>query len=102
LKKISDIQSLSLGDIYRKAGQLEVLQRKINYFLPEDLRAHCFIANFERGILVFAVENSAWAMRFRYLALDLLSRLRNEADLPQLSSVECYVEPEFLSLFNRR
>lgn len=100
MKKIADIQE-SLGEIYRKAGQLKVLQNKINHFLPGELRAHCNIANFEKGILVFALESSAWVMRFRYVSSDLLARLRKEADLPQLCSIEYYVEPDFLKLFGK-
>ena len=71
-------------------------------FVPEELKTHCCVANFEKGILVFAVESSVWAMRFRYIVSDLLSRLRKEANLPQLSSIECYVEPEFFNLFRHK
>jgi hypothetical protein len=102
LKKISEIQTLSVGNIYHKVNQLKSLQKKIHYFLPEELKTHCNVANFEKGILIFAVESSAWAMRFRFAMSDLLMRLRKEANLPQLSSIECYVEPEFLKLFREK
>jgi len=99
LKKVSEIQKLSLGNISHKISQLSLLQKNINCFIPDELKAHCRVANFEKGILVFAVQSSAWAMRFRYGTSELLGRLRQEANLPQLSSIECYVEPEFSTLF---
>ena len=99
LKKVSEIQSLSVGSIYQKINQLKLLQKKVRNFLPDELRVHCGVANFEKGILVFAIESSAWAMRFRFIVADLMVRLRKEGNLHQLSSIEYYVEPEFLNLF---
>jgi hypothetical protein len=100
LKKISEIQRISLSSIYHKTTQLKSLQTKIDAFIPQELRAHCKVANFEKGILVFAVQSSVWAMRFRYVVPDLLLQLRKKTVLPELSSIEYYVEPEFLKLFN--
>ncbi|MDX2163970.1 MAG: DciA family protein [Gammaproteobacteria bacterium] len=80
--------------------QLKSLQSKINILIPEELRTHCKVANFENGILVFAVQSSVWAMRFRYVVPELLSQLRKKTVLPELSSIEYYIEPEFLNLFN--
>ncbi|HEV2614622.1 MAG TPA: DUF721 domain-containing protein [Gammaproteobacteria bacterium] len=99
MKKVSEIQILSVGNIYQKVSQLTLLQKEVRNFLPDELRMHCSVANFEKGILVFAVESSAWAMRFRFVVTELLAQLRKEGKLHQLSSIEYYVEPDFLNLF---
>ena len=100
MKKIGEIQRISLSSIYHKTTQLKLLQNKISVLIPEELRAHCKVANFEKGILVFAIQSSVWAMRFRYVVPELLSQLRKKTVLPELSSIEYYVEPDFLKLFN--
>ncbi len=90
-----------MGNIYHKTSQLKILQDKIKVFIPAELASHCHIANFEKGVLVFALQSSVWAMRFRYLIPDLIINLRKEGVLPQLSSIEYYVEPDFAKLFNQ-
>lgn len=102
LKKISEIQTAEtavIKNIFQKANWLKSLQENIAAFLPQELTAHCRVANFEKGILVFAIENAAWAMKFRFITTDLLKRLRTEANLPQVTAVKYYIEPEFLNLF---
>lgn len=99
MKKISEIKIPAIENIFHKAKWLNSIQENIAVFIPEELRAHCSVVNFEHGILVFAVENSAWALKFRYITADLLKQLRTQLNLHSLSAIKYYVEPEFLKLF---
>jgi hypothetical protein len=101
MKKIGDINNQMLKHIYAKINQLKSLQIKFIDFLPEDIKPHCRVANFEQGILKIAVSSPVWAMRLRYIIPDLLSKMRRDAGIPQLSSIEQYVEPDFSQLFRR-
>ena len=70
--------------------------------MPPDLRSQCCVANIENGVLSFAISSSEWAMRFRYGIPELTTQLRTHANLPELSSIQYYVEPEFEKLFHEK
>lgn len=99
MKTINDIQTTALSKIYNKTTQLKKIQQKIKPYIPVELQTHCNIANFEKGELVFAVQNATWAMRFRYIIPELIIRLRKENILSGVSTIKYYVEPEFSKLF---
>ncbi len=98
MKKFSEIQHGVLNHIFQKLSTLEKLENQITHFLPEELRPFCRIANFENGVLVFAVKNSLWGTKLKFRIPELLQHLRS-AGLPQLASIRYYIEPEFDKLF---
>lgn len=101
MKSVNDICSGNLKPIFLKVQQLQQLQRQVASFLPPELQPYCHVANFRDGVLVFALASSAWATTFRYSAPNLLSVLRQKAGLPQLVSIDFYVEPDFVKLFSK-
>lgn len=82
-----------------KIRQLQQLQQQVEPFIPQEIQSHCQVANLRDGVLVFALSSSAWSTSFRYLVPQLLSTLRQKAGLPQLSSIEFYIEPDFTKLW---
>ena len=100
MKKISDInQGGGLQYIFGKLKVLKDLEKKISPCLPEEIRHYCRVANYENGILKFAVPNSIWGTRLRYNIPELLNVLRNNTDLPKIKSITYYIEPGFDEIF---
>lgn len=102
MKKISDInQGGGLQYIFGKLKVLKALEQKVSPNLPEELRQFCRVANYESGVLKFAVPNSTWGTRLRYTLPELLITLNNQSNLPKIKSIEYYIEPGFDELFKK-
>lgn len=99
MKTLNEISTGSLSGIFLKVEQLKQLQKQVGEYLPEELKAHCHVANFREGVLVLAVASSAWTTKLRYVLPELMSTLRQQAKLHQLISIDYYVEPDFKKLF---
>lgn len=63
-------------------------------FLDPLLEPHCQVANLRSGCLVIMTDSAAWATRLRYTFPDLLSRLRFETRLFNVTSLQCVVQKE--------
>lgn len=101
MKKISDINEGGLQYIFGKLNVLKNLEKKISPHIPEELRNFCRLANYENGVLKFAVPNSIWGTRLRYDSPELLSILRNLTDLPKITAISYYIEPGFDEIFRK-
>lgn len=84
-------QNEMLRHIMQKSLQLDQLNKKVQLYLSEDLRPHCIVADFVKGKLSIQVANSAWATQLRYCKMDLLEKLRSEAKIAHLGSIEIFV-----------
>src|ERR1700722_10283484 len=100
MKKISEINTGGLEYILGKLKILKNIEKKIALYLPEETRRFCRLANIDNGVLKFAVPNSVWGTRLRYIFPELLENLRKNTELSHLTSITYYIEPEFDKLFN--
>jgi len=101
MKSIGAIQETSLKSVFRQLNAIRQIERKVLPYLPEELRPYCRVANYEYGALKFAVATGVWGAKLRYLLPALLTKLRQEAKLPQIASINFYVEPAFETLFKK-
>lgn len=80
--------------ILDKVEELRLLNEVLVRYIDSDLAPHCQVANFRAGCLVIMANSAAWATRLRYTFPELLSRLRYEGRLYNLSSLHCIVRKE--------
>jgi hypothetical protein len=65
------------ADPVRRALWLDDLDGRLRPCLPDGLRAHARLANFDRGRLVFVVDAPAWRARLRLATPELLHAARS-------------------------
>ncbi|STY25051.1 Zn-ribbon-containing, possible RNA-binding protein-like protein [Legionella taurinensis] len=68
--------------------KLSELNDKLTLYLSPSLRAHCTVGSFNRGCLVLALTDPAFATPLRYELPALRDRLRKEAGFYQLLSIQ--------------
>lgn len=73
---------------------LDKLQQIFVNFLDPALRAHCQIGSFREGRLILCVTDPVFATPLRYLLPELRDRLRKEANLHQLRSIEIQIQAQ--------
>ncbi len=93
MRHISKCLNSKLSQICTEAIKLETLSSLILNYLPEELQPHCRVGSFRSGKLILITQNPNWATQLRYLAPELRNRLRSEAKLHQLVSVEIRIQP---------
>ena len=81
-----------------QAIQLEALSAIVLNYLPQELRVNCQVSSFRSGILILITSNPICATQLRYLAPELRERLRAEANLYQIITVQIKLKPEFMGL----
>lgn len=84
-------QTGKLEQVLERVESLRRLNERVMLCVDPDLQAHCQVANFRQGCLVMVVDSAVWATRLRYSFPELLNRLRFEARLFEVSSLQCVV-----------
>lgn len=98
MRPISKCLNSKLSQICMRAIQLEELSTIVLKFLPQAVSAHCQVSSFRSGILVLITSSPLWATQLRYLAPELRERLRTEANLYQIITVQIKLQPELTTL----
>ncbi|PJD90533.1 MAG: hypothetical protein CK424_07570 [Legionella sp.] len=93
MRHISRCLNSKLSQICTEAIKLETLSGLVLAYIPQELHAHCRVGSFRSGKLVLITQNPNWATQLRYLAPELRNRLRSEAKLHQLVSVDIRIQP---------
>ncbi len=78
LNQLFDNPQSDLQQMLQKAQQIERLQRFLQPFLPEPIRAECTIANYQLTQLKILVSNASVATTVRFLVPQLLSHLHSK------------------------
>lgn len=86
-----------LDEIVRHVSTLKSLNKLLNQLLPENLRPHCKLANFNKGTLAIAVDSGAIASKWHYLKPQLLSKLRSHPTFAGTASIKIDVRPEYFT-----
>lgn len=79
-------------ELCQRSIQLEELSSKVAQLLPAHLAAVCRVGSYNKGCLVLTTQDSVWASQLRYALPELRDRLRKEAAMYQLSSVQIMVQ----------
>jgi hypothetical protein len=72
--------------------QLQHLHTILNS-VDVNIALHCQVASSHNSCLRLEVKNSAWLMRIRYAAPQLIKGLRKYSEFTNLKNIECYVSP---------
>lgn len=85
-------QNTFLNNFQDKSLSLSQLHLIIMQLLPEQLHAHCQVANYRQGVLIIEVSSASWLTRLRYEQETLMSLLRQQ-HLTGLSSIQYKITP---------
>lgn len=97
MRSIKYCLNKQLSDICQRSIQLEELSAKITQLLPPPLATSCHVGSFTKGCLVLTT-SAAWASLLRFALPELRDKLRKEAGMYQLSSINISViEPNLES-----
>lgn len=91
MRPIKQCLNKQLANICQQSIELEELTQKLSALLPENLVACCHVARFNKGRLILTTPNAAWASQLRYAIPELRDRLRKEAGMYQLMSIEIII-----------
>lgn len=81
----------TLKTLVERAGALHRLQQAVNKRLPEDLRAHCRVANVRDQTLILQADTSTWATRLRCLIPELLAGIKSQSGMTTLRDIRIKV-----------
>lgn len=93
MRHISQCINPKLSEICTEVIKLEELSAFVRHYLPEELQNQCQVGSFRSGKLILMTANPIWAMQLRYLAPELRNKLRLEAKLHCLITIEIKVQP---------
>ncbi|VEG91311.1 DUF721 domain-containing protein [Legionella spiritensis] len=88
MRKINQCLNRQLLEICQKTVQLGALNDRLHAYLKPHLRDYCMAGSFNKGCLVITITNPALATELRYELPDIREKLRKEAGLYQLSSIQ--------------
>lgn len=95
MRPINQCLNKQLAALCEQSIKLSELNDKLKLFLNPSLHDHCTVGSFNRGCLVLAITDPAFATTLRYALPALRDQLRKEAGLYQLMSIQIkIVEPE--------
>jgi len=83
-----------LQRLLRHAADQETWTAGLRALLPEALRSQCHVHDVRGGSLFVSCRNAAAATRLRFLAPELLTRLRTLQDFSRIHEIRIKVNPE--------
>jgi hypothetical protein len=91
MHRISSCLNKQLVAIYKHTMLLDSLNYKLQKFLPEPLNKHCRVGSINKGCLTLVTTDASWATDLRYCLPTLRDQLRQNAGLPQLTTIKITV-----------
>lgn len=83
--------------ISNKIQYLNHLNSALQKYLPIEMAQHVVVANKRQHILIIAVDNSAWATKFRFIIPELLKLFAKNSELKDIQSIEWYIQHQTFS-----
>jgi hypothetical protein len=95
MRHITKCLNAKLADLCERNIQIETLNLMLKNYLPQELQANCAVGSFNRGCLVLIIKDPVWATQLRFMLPELRDKLRKDAGLYQLSSIniQAFIEP---------
>lgn len=87
----TDQKNSSLDGIIRRGRQLHGLNILLGELLGTELATHCQLANIRNNTLILATDSSAWATRIRYMAPQLIQKLKGNKQLSGIDTVHVII-----------
>ncbi|AKE52633.1 DciA family protein [Kangiella geojedonensis] len=94
-KSVADILSKSDGllkGLLKQSNSLKSINKSVQELLPDELKGHCEVSEFNQTSLIITAENAAWSTRLRYISSELLANLR-QAGHYSLANIQIKVKP---------
>lgn len=86
-------QQGDLQFILRRSTQIAKLNRAFTELLPESIRPHARLINYQCQTLIISCESSVWATRIRYLESILISQFKEDAFLKSMKFIKVKIQP---------
>ena len=80
-----------LKSIRQKSQQLVYLNQLVQTVLDNELKPHCQVANYEKGMLTLATDNAAFATQLRYQTPELIKILQQQSPFKDLKNIRYYI-----------
>ncbi|RDX36265.1 DUF721 domain-containing protein [Kangiella sp. HD9-110m-PIT-SAG07] len=94
-KSVADIinkpESLLKG-LLKQANSLKSINKSVRELLPDELKDHCEVSEFNQTSLIITAESAVWGTRLRYISSELLANLR-QAGHYSLANIQIKVKP---------
>lgn len=94
MRHISNCINSSLSKICAHASAIEKLSILLMQFIPDEMKKHCRVGNFDNGCLIIVVDDSTWASQLRFMLPEIRDNLRLKAKLYHLSSIKITISRE--------
>lgn len=91
VKQLFGRRESPLSGLVQHAKLLQAIDAVIQTQLSDELRPHCRVANYRKGVLVLELDSGIWATHLRYRLPELREKLRQQNCIPQLRSINYYV-----------
>ncbi|GAA4363247.1 DciA family protein [Kangiella marina] len=94
-KSVADILSKPdslLKGLLKQSNSLKSINEDVQKLLPDELKDHCMVSEYNQTSLIITAENAAWSTRLRYISSDLLTNLR-KAGHYSLANIQIKVKP---------
>jgi hypothetical protein len=88
---IFSASSSNLASICKHAEFIHRLDQELKKLLPSPIRDHCILGNIKNDNAIFHTRSSAWAVRLRLSAPEILDILHGPLNLPQVKSIRIKV-----------
>lgn len=94
MRPIRTCMNKTLKTICKQAMQIEQVSELVQPLLPDSLQNECQVASFHRGRLKLVCKNPNKATELRYLLPELRDKLRINAKLYNLMSIDVIIQYE--------
>ena len=94
-KSVADILNTPDGvlkGLLKQSNSLKSINDSVQQMLPDELKDHCEVSEFNQTSLIITAENAAWSTRLRYISSELLASLR-KAGHYSLANIQIKIKP---------
>lgn len=94
-KSVADILNKPAGKLQRllkQSNSLTSINESVQKLLPEELKGHCTVSEYNQTSLIITAESAVWGTRLRYITSDLLADLR-QAGHYSLANIQIKIKP---------
>ena len=94
-KSVADILDTPDGvlkGLLKQSNNLKSINDSVQQMLPDELKDHCQVSEFNQTSLIITAENAAWSTRLRYISSELLANLR-KAGHYSLANIQIKIKP---------
>lgn len=94
-KSVADILNKPEGklqSLLKQSNSLKSINESVQSLLPEELKGHCAVSEYNQTSLIITAENAVWGTRLRYISSELLANLR-KAGHYSLANIQIKIKP---------